>query len=100
MIEDHRYSDHFERSDTFIRQSQRRTRQDSKHGRLLSAHRESGHFVHLFVRKTRKLGTRGAPFIYCGEVTFVSWEGDQPITVTWRLNEPVPNRLKPELGLG
>ncbi len=100
MIEDHRYSDHFERSDTFIWQSQRRTRQDSKHGRLLSTHRESGHSVHLFVRKTRKLGTRGAPFIYCGDVNFDSWEGEQPITVTWRLNEPVPDRLKPDLLLG
>jgi hypothetical protein len=31
--------------------------------------------------------------VFCGEVDFLSWEGDGPITVRWRLREPVPRHL-------
>jgi hypothetical protein len=54
--------------------------------------------VHLFVRKTSKIAGRGsAPFLYCGDVEFVEWEGDKPITVRWHLPEPVPERFFGEL---
>ena len=35
-----------------------------------------GIHVHLFVRPTKKTGQAATPFIYCGEVDFVSWEGN------------------------
>jgi hypothetical protein len=50
------------------------------------------------VRAQKKLpGGGAAPFVYCGDVTFVSWEGDRPITVRWALPAPVPERLRREL---
>jgi hypothetical protein len=35
--------------------------------------------------------------VYYGDVTFVEWHGDRPITVKWQLPEPVPERLRGEL---
>ena len=50
--------------------------------------------VHLFVRRERKTpnGT-GAPFYYCEDLEFVSWEGEKPITLQWKPLNPLPERL-------
>jgi len=89
---EHQYTDHFVSDREFNWQSQNRTTQQSKHGQMIQAHRARGIHVHLFVRP----GRRG-PFVYCGEVDFVSWEGNSPISVHWRLREPVPPTLWPTL---
>ena len=60
----------------FSWQSQNRTTQASKHGRLIRDHKEMGLHVHLLVRKTKKMASKPAPFIYCGEVDFESWVGE------------------------
>jgi hypothetical protein len=94
MSADHRYADHFLSDHEFAWQSQNRTKQDSKHGRLLRNHQALAHRVHLFVRSTKKTGSKPTPFIYCGEVDFVSWQGDAPISIKWRLRETVPPPLR------
>lgn len=93
--EEHQYEDKFLSPALFQWVSQNRTRRDSTAGRKILNHEEDGTSVHLFVRDQRKTpaGT-GAPFIYCGEVSFVSWEGDQPITVRWQLPEALPASLR------
>jgi superfamily II DNA or RNA helicase/HKD family nuclease len=99
MNTDHRYVDHFESDREFAWQSQNRTTRASKHGQILSHHKVQGKRVHLFVRPTKKIGSKPAPFIYCGEVDFVSWEGDAPISIKWRLREAVPPSLHSALGV-
>jgi superfamily II DNA or RNA helicase/HKD family nuclease/diadenosine tetraphosphate (Ap4A) HIT family hydrolase len=84
----HQYVDHFVSDREFSWQSQNRTTPQSKHGQMIQDHRTKGLHVHLLVRP----GRRG-PFIYCGEADFISWEGSAPITVLWRLREPVPRTL-------
>ena len=37
------------------------------------------------------------PFVFCGQVDFISWDGDKPITVRWGLHNAVPDRLHLEL---
>jgi hypothetical protein len=93
MQEAHRYADRFLSPDTFQWQSQNRTTQASKAGQAVMHHKERGIAVHLFVRRWRKTqrGT-AAPFTYCGDVVFESWESDAPITIRWRLPEPVDPR--------
>jgi hypothetical protein len=93
MNTEHRYVDHFESDREFAWQSQNRTTRASKHGQILSNHVSRGKRVHLFVRPTKKTGSKPTPFIYCGEVDFVSWEGEAPISVKWRLREAVPPSL-------
>jgi superfamily II DNA or RNA helicase/diadenosine tetraphosphate (Ap4A) HIT family hydrolase len=94
MNTEHRYVDHFVSDREFAWQSQNRTTKASKHGQILSNHRAQGKRVHLFVRPTKKTGSKPTPFLYCGEVDFVSWEGDAPISIKWRLRETVPAPLR------
>ncbi|HEU5117847.1 MAG TPA: DUF3427 domain-containing protein, partial [Isosphaeraceae bacterium] len=60
-------------------------------------HRERGIAVHLFVRGQAKVNGKTQPFIYCGALEFERWEGEKPITVWWRLRQPVPEHLRAEL---
>jgi hypothetical protein len=89
----HRYSDQFISDQEFSWQSQNRTTQKSKHGQMIKNHHTMGIQVHLFVRPAKRVAQAPTPFIYCGEVDFVSWEGDAPITVRWSLRERVPQSL-------
>jgi hypothetical protein len=93
LPEAHRYGDRFVTRDVFEWQSQNRTRRETHTGEDLRSHAEKGITVHLFVRKQAKLEGRGARFVYCGPLQFVDWEGDQPITIRWRLGQPVPDTL-------
>jgi len=95
------YDDRFLTPSTFQWQSQNRTTQRSPNGQLILHHAARGIPVHLFVRSERKTPNgRSAPFVYCGDVEFVSWEGDKPITVRWQLPTPVPDRLASLLQTG
>jgi len=93
MNDDHQYVDHFVSDREFAWQSQRRTKQDSKHGQLLRNHSARGQRVHLFIRPTKKTGSKPTSFVYCGEVDFISWEGEAPISIRWRLRTAVPANL-------
>jgi hypothetical protein len=93
FIQDHQYDDGFLSSTRLRWHSQNRTTIESRAGRIISGV-EPGYQIHLFVRSTKKRGQVAAPFIYCGDVEFVSWEGSQPITVEWRLTSPVPEHLR------
>lgn len=93
------YEDGFLAPDRMRWQSQTQTRRDSRIGRMLSG-AEPRARVHLFVRSGKLREGRAAPFLYCGQPVFESWEGEAPITVTWRLPVPVPGHLRPSLGIG
>jgi hypothetical protein len=94
--EEHRYDDKFLSADRLRWQSQNRTTQASRHGRIISCELP-GFAIHLFVRPSKRITGKGAPFIYCGDLDFVSWEGEQPITVVWSLRSPIPQALQESL---
>jgi hypothetical protein len=96
-VQTYQYEDRFLGPDLFQWQSQNRTRRDSPDGRVLQKHKELDAMVHLFVRRRKKIGNQPAPFVYCGPVEFVDWERDAPITVRWRLPQPVPESLQEAL---
>jgi hypothetical protein len=89
-----RYRDQFVASDIFQWQSQNRTTQRGGVGQAIKNHRERGVEVHLFVRRHSKSEGRAAPFVYCGQLEFLDWEGENPITVRWRLANPLAERLQ------
>ncbi len=93
MADKHHYADRFLSADIFEWQSQNRHSRSSKGGQEIQHHEERDVPVHLLVRKRGKLGSKAAPFVYCGEVTFVEWEGDNPITVRWKLKNPLGENL-------
>ncbi len=100
LQEGHKYRDRFLSPTLFEWQSQNRTRRDSAHGELLRDHVKKGVAVHLFVRRSKKRSGRPVGFTYCGEVQFVDWEGDEPITIRWRLAQSLPDRLKHSFKVG
>jgi len=87
------YQDYFIDRRTFHWQSQNRTTQSSKDGQAIKNHRKTGEAVHLFVRVQKKESNKAAPFYYCGDLDFMSWEGEKPISVTWQLENEVPAKL-------
>lgn len=89
---DHKYADHFVNERQFKWQSQNRTSRTSLHGKIISGS-ELGYRIHLFVRATKKRGGVAAPFIYCGDPVFDSWDGDRPISVKWTIPSPLPPHL-------
>ena len=99
-LDAHQYDDKFLSRTEFQWQSQNQTRQEGKQGRILRGQEDSGRQIHLFVRKDGKLASgTAAPFTYCGRLDFLRWEGERPITVWWRLNEPLPPRVQSEFGV-
>jgi hypothetical protein len=100
MQDEHQYDDLFLTPDVFQWVSQNRTTQESKVGQALKHHVEQDFKVHLFVRATRKTQRgKAAPFVYCGEVTFINWKGSKPITIQWQLKESVPDYLQGIFGI-
>lgn len=89
LLPDHQYADHFLSTDKFQWQSQNQTSQSSTFGQILRHHQVKGLDVHLFVRREKKANGISQPFIYCGKVIFESWEQEKPITVNWRLEQPL-----------
>ncbi len=98
LVVGNEYDDAFLDAQTFRWHTQSRTTTTSKHGQIISGVL-SGYRVHLFVRPTKLRDKTAAPFTYCGEILFVGWSGEKPITVTSRLRGPVPRRLHRVLGI-
>jgi superfamily II DNA or RNA helicase len=96
--EEYKYKDRFLSPTEFEWQSQNRTRQDSPLGQQMRQHRENGTAVYLFVRKMAKVRGQTQEFYYAGELEFLRWEGEAPITVWWQVKEAVPERVWDELG--
>lgn len=87
------YHDYFIDQDHFHWQSQNQTAHRSERGKDYVQHQERGLHIHLFVRKFIEMHGVTLPFTYLGEVDYVSSHDDQPMNVTWRLHQPVPDDL-------
>lgn len=99
MAKEHQYADQFLFRDSFQWVSQNRTNRNKPSGKKIANHEHDGRTVHLFVRDRGKTpqGT-ASPFTYCGDLNFVSWEGDEPITVQWRMQQPLSDILTERFG--
>ena len=90
---EHKYEDKFLSREIFEWKSQNRHTQASNAGQAMYRHAQKGFEVHLFVRKTSKVAIVTAPFVYCGDVDFVDWEGNKPITIRWKLRQALADAL-------
>jgi hypothetical protein len=75
-------------------QSQNAARPDKGKGLSYIKHRESGKKIILFVREQieDEFG-RAMGFVNLGPVDLESYYGSQPMSITWRLEEPLPPYL-------
>ena len=96
----HQYDDKFLSPDTFQWVSQNRQSINRPSGQIIKDHKSKGYTVHLFVRKkSKKPNNTAMEFTYCGDVSFIEWEGSEPITVRWKLESPLPKHLHKPFGL-
>ena len=99
MSQQYAYKDKFIARDVFQWQSQNQTTQEGTVGRRIRYHREQGIVIHLFVRKNAKENGQTMPFVYCGQLGFVEWEGKKPITVKWKLEHALTDSLAAHFGV-
>ncbi|MGE4658969.1 MAG: DUF3427 domain-containing protein [Gammaproteobacteria bacterium] len=89
MYEDYALSD-----ELFHWQSQSTTSIDSPTGQRYVKHREKGYAPILFVREHPQIVSNLAtPYCFLGSAEHVSHSGSKPISITWKLEHPMPARL-------
>jgi hypothetical protein len=93
MGQQYEYQDKFLSRDVFHWQSQNKTSQQGTVGQRIRNHRAQGVEIHLFVRKNAKENGQTMPFVYCGQLEFIDWEGERPITVRWKLEQELTDSL-------
>lgn len=71
-------------------ESQNSTSVDSAVGQRYINHAERGTNVLLFTRLTRANELGSAPYLCLGNGLYVSHRGDRPISLTWKLQRPMP----------
>lgn len=93
------YDDRLLSPDTFQWQSPNTTKQNSPIGQSLIHNRQRKVNLHLFVRKYPTSDGITAPFIYLGKVNTIegSAEGDNPITMKFKLENELPDNMFNEL---
>jgi superfamily II DNA or RNA helicase/HKD family nuclease/diadenosine tetraphosphate (Ap4A) HIT family hydrolase len=89
------YAEHFEGPDVFVWSSQTSTKPTGKKGREILETLSTGKSIELWMRR------RGddTAFTYLGRVVPLSYEGSEPMLVTYRLLTPLTSDLQSQLGL-
>lgn len=86
------YHDYAINEHLFHWQSQNSARPDHGRGKDYIQHQKIKKRLFLFVREqTKDEFGRTMGFVNFGEVKYVSHTGSQPMSITWRLNTPIPN---------
>ena len=84
------YKDYAVSPELFHWESQSGTSQASATGQRYINHRQRGSNILLFARRTAKMGSRTAPYMFLGSADYVSHERERPIAFLWRLRRPMP----------
>ena len=87
------YQDYIINERLFHWQSQSTTREDMETGQRYIHHRERGHRILLFVRQYNVDGSGAMPYMFLGTAQYVGHQGSRPMSITWRLDQPIPGKL-------
>jgi hypothetical protein len=88
MYQDYAINEHL-----FHWQSQSTTAPESPTGQRYITHEDRGHTILLFGREDRQRGDLSAPFAFLGPARYVGHAGSRPMSITWRLEQPLPAKL-------
>lgn len=85
------YRDYAISPELFHWETQSGTTVASKTGQRYLNHQSLGSHILLFVRESKVTDFGGgAPYLFLGEAKYVEHRGERPISITWRLREPMP----------
>ena len=96
----HQYGDHFLSDQVLEWQTSPSYRRESQQALHLKDPSSYDRKLHLFVRDKKKYGSQSVPFIYCGQPSFLRWDGDKPITLQWKVDPPIPRWLWSRFKIG
>lgn len=71
-------------------ESQSTTAQQAETGQNLINHAGRGYTILIFARDQKRRNRCTVPFTYLGSAERVSYEGERPIKLVWRLGHPIP----------
>jgi hypothetical protein len=74
-------------------QSQSTTSAESPTGRRYVEHVQRGYTVLLFGREQKSRNGLAQPFSFLGPARYIDHRGSRPMSITWRLEHPLPARL-------
>ncbi len=88
------YKDYSISETLFHWESQNKTTPESAVGQRYIHHVELGYRILLFVRENKKdeYGVT-EPYTFLGKAQYVSHEGSKPMSIIWKLDEPIPPRF-------
>ncbi|WP_373838731.1 DUF3427 domain-containing protein [Methanospirillum sp.] len=84
------YHDYAINDTLFHWQSQSTTSESSPTGQRYIHHNEIGSTVLLFVREFNKIQNISQPFLCLGTARYERHSGSRPMSIVWRLDEPIP----------
>jgi superfamily II DNA or RNA helicase/HKD family nuclease len=87
------YQDYAINERLFHWQSQSTTSAQSPTGRRYIEHAQRGYTVLLFGREFKNRNGLAQPYSFLGPARYVSHSGSRPMSITWRLEHPLPARL-------
>jgi hypothetical protein len=93
MYQDYAINEHL-----FHWQSQSTTSAGSATGIRYIRHEEFGQTILLFGREDKKVNGLATPFFFLGPARYVSHTGSRPMSITWRLEHPLPAKLVRRMG--
>ena len=94
------YKDYAVSDRLFHWESQSTTSAESPTGQRYQHHKEMGTNVFLFVREQKKDQYGACPFTFLGPAEFVSTEGSYPMSIIWKLKNPIPARFIKSMSRG
>lgn len=86
------YKDYSINETLFHWQSQSTTSEGSNTGQRYINHKREGSKVLFFVREFKRNIAGTAPYTFLGLADYVSHEGSRPMSMTWRLQKPIPSK--------
>lgn len=92
------YEDYAISETLFHWQSQSTTSDSSPTGQRYINHMRTGNRILLFVREHNEEKGFTAPYYFLGPARYVKHEGSRPLSITWRLEHPMPAHLWKESG--
>ena len=87
------YEDYTINENLFHWQSQHRDNENSK---KIQRYINGNGRVSIFVREYKQQNGKASPYIYLGECTHVSHEGNNPVSFVWKLKNNIPGKFLSE----
>lgn len=87
------YEDYAINETLFHWQSQSQISQKSTSSERYINHKRTNNHISLFVRESKTFQGFTNPYTFLGNATYISHNGNKPVSFTWELEVPIPPRL-------